>query len=112
MNATQLPVSVVTANCPRCRFPATLSVFESGACGDFATYLGIKSGALYRLDLGKLRYLSMDLHALLAPAQSQEGGATSLVKVPHEIICTVCGQQFGGCSMHIDREETVAAFEL
>ena len=112
MNETQLPVSVVTANCPRCRFPSTFRVFDSGPGGDFATYLGIRSGTLYRLDLGKLHYLHMDPPALLAAAQSREGGAANLVEVPDEITCAVCGQQLGNCSMHIDREETIAAFEL
>jgi hypothetical protein len=74
--------------------------------------LGIKSGALYRLDLAKVHYLRMDLQALLAPAQSQEGGAASLVEVPNDITCTACGQQLGSCSMHINREETVTAFVL
>jgi hypothetical protein len=74
--------------------------------------LGIKSGALYRVDLTKVHYLRKDLQALLAPAQSQEGAATSLVKVPNDITCAGCGHQLGGCSMHVDREETVAAFEL
>lgn len=49
-------------------------MFESGPGGDFSTYVGKRTGSLYRLDLGKVHYLNIPLEELLAPALRQEGG--------------------------------------
>jgi len=84
-------------------------MFESGAGGDFATYVGARTGASYRLDLGKLHYQEALLTELLAPALQREG---SLTKLPDEVRCKLCGNVFSAVSIPLDGEEEVDAYEL
>ncbi len=84
-------------------------MFESGPGGDFATYIGKRTGAVYRLDRGKVHYQRIPLEALLSPALQQEG---SLAPVPQEIRCKLCGNIFSAAPVPIDGEETVEAYEL
>lgn len=84
-------------------------MFETGAGGDFATYVGARTGAPYRLDLGKLHYQGASLAELLAPALQHEG---SLTKLPDEVRCKLCGNVFSAVSIPVDGEEVVDAYEL
>ena len=84
-------------------------MFESGAGGDFATYVGAKTGVFYLLDLGKVHYQGASLTELLAPALQREG---SLTKLPDEVRCKLCGNVFSAVSIPVDAEEVVDAYEL
>jgi hypothetical protein len=84
-------------------------MFESGGSGDFATYVGERTGAAYGLDLGKVYYQGASLTELLAPALEREG---SLTKLPDEVRCKLCGNTFCAISIPVDAEEVVDAFEL
>jgi len=84
-------------------------MFESGPGGDFSTYVGKRTGAVYRLDLGKVHYQHIPLADLLSPAMQQEG---SLVALPQEIRCKLCGHVFSATSIPVDAEEIVEAYEL
>ena len=89
--------------------PIEFKIFESGCGGDFSTYLGNRTGAIYRVDLGQVHYQGRTLDELLLPALQQEQGLT---RVPEEIRCKFCGSQLGKVSIMIDREETTDAYEL
>ncbi len=84
-------------------------MFESGAGGDFATFVGAASGNLYRLDLGKVHYQRIPESVLLAEAEAKEG---KLTRVPEEIRCKICGTLFSARSIGGDGEELVEAYEL
>ena len=84
-------------------------MFESGAGGDFATYVGAATGAVYRLDLAKVHYQKLSMTSLLAEAEKKEG---RLSPVPDEIRCKVCGTVFAARSIPIDGEEVIEAYEL
>ena len=84
-------------------------MFESGPGGDFLTYVGNRTGAVYRLDLRKVHYQRIPLAELLSPAMQREG---SLAALPQEIRCKLCGHVFGATSIPIDAEEIVEAYEL
>jgi len=81
-------------------------MFESGLGGEFATYVGQRSGAFYRLDLGKIHYHNLLLSDLLAEAIVQEG---KLIDVPGGLRCKLCGAAL--CqSILCDGEELVDAY--
>ena len=84
-------------------------MFESGAGGDFATYIGARTEAAYRLDLGNIHYQGKSEAELLAPALEREG---SLTKLPDEVRCKLCGTVFCAVSIPVDSEEVVEAYEL
>jgi hypothetical protein len=108
MKATRLPISICHANCPKCNLPTEFKMFESGAGGDFETYVGEKSASIYRVNLGQIGYLNKKINELLKPALEREG---SLRKVPDQLRCKVCGSIFFGRAM-IDGDEIIEAFEL
>ncbi|MGA2788355.1 MAG: hypothetical protein ABSF60_12585 [Verrucomicrobiota bacterium] len=90
--------------------PTEFKMFESGGPGgDFSTYVGMRTGAFYRLDLGKIHYQGKQLAELLSAALQREG---NLVKVPDEIRCKLCGNVFNAVSIPSDGEENVDAYEL
>ena len=84
-------------------------MFESGAGGDFSTFVGAASGTIYRLDLGKVHYQSIPESSLLAEAEKKEG---KLIRVPEEIRCKICGTAFSARSIPSDGEELTEAYEL
>ena len=84
-------------------------MFESGMGGDFETYIGAKSGTIYRLDLGKIHYQGMHRTDLLAPAITNE---RRLICSPGEMRCKICGNIFTPTTIAVDGEETVDAWEL
>lgn len=84
-------------------------MFESGPGGDFSTFVGSATGSLYRLDLGKVYYQKIPELSLLAEAEKKEG---KLTRVPEEIRCKICGTVFSACSISIDGEEMIEAYEL
>ena len=109
MRMSRLIISLCHANCPKCGLPTEFGMFESGAGGDFATYVGGRTGTAYRLDLGKVHYQGASLTELLAPALEREG---SLTKLPDEVRCKLCGNTFCAASIPVDAEELVDAYEL
>jgi hypothetical protein len=85
-------------------------MFESGMGGDFATFVGGKTEALYRLDLGKIYYQHLSEADLLSPAREKEG---TLKRIPEELRCKLCGTQFSAKgNVGYDGEDNVEAFEL
>ena len=112
MTPTQLPVLLCHATCTRCGHPTEFPVFESGAGGNFATFLGEKTGSLYRVSLGEVQYAGKSMETLLAPAIEREGNSTSLRQLPENVLCKVCGNVFSAQSMPIDSETLAAGYEL
>ena len=105
MKASRLPISLCHASCPKCGLPTEFKMFESGAGGDFATFVGAATGAIYRLDLGRVHYQKISEASLLADAQKKEGclrrsgvrfAAPSFQRVPFQS----------------DGEEVIEAYEL
>jgi hypothetical protein len=109
MKLSRLPISFCHANCSKCGLPSEFKMFESGPGGDFSTYIGARTGAIYRLDLGKVHYLGMSVTELLSPAIQTEG---KLYQMPEEIRCKICGTVFSAVYIPIDSEEIVDAYEL
>jgi hypothetical protein len=109
MKAARLPISLCHANCPKCGLPTEFKLFESGAGGDFSTFVGASTGMLYRLDLGKVHYQNIPLASLLAEAEDREG---KLQQIPEELKCKICGTQFSPGYIPIDGEEITDAYEL
>jgi len=109
MKPARLPISLCHANCPKCRMPTEFRMFESGPGGDFATYLGVATGSIYRLDYAKVQYEGIPADRLLASIEQKEGKA---MRVPEEIRCKICGHVFAARSVMIDSEEVIDAFEL
>ena len=112
MKQTTLPISRCNANCTKCGMPADFKMFESGAGGDFATYTGLKTYAIYRVDLGKIHYLKKTLSDLLAPAIAHEGSESSLREIPMQVHCHLCDNVFHAQNSTISGEERVDAYEL
>jgi hypothetical protein len=109
MKLNRLPISLCHANCPRCRLPTELKMFESGPGGELETYIGNESGTIYRLDLGKINYLKQSRSDLLAEALEKEGQLTCM---PNEIQCKICGTIFNAKYISVDGEEIIDAYEL
>jgi hypothetical protein len=84
-------------------------MFESGAGGNFDTYVGESTGSIYRMDLGKIHYQGLSAELLLADAQQKEG---RLARIPDEIRCKICGTEFSAQKIPIHGEEVIDAYEL
>jgi hypothetical protein len=89
--------------------PTEFLMFESGPGGDFSTYIGQRTGSIYRLDLGKIYYLKLKLETLILPAIEGEG---NLIKIPEEIKCKICGTTYKAEQIMVGGEEHIEAFEL
>ena len=109
MKQSRLPISLCHANCPKCSLPSEFKMIESGPGGDFSTYVGARTGAIYRLDLIKMHYSGISLDDLLAPAIQVEG---KVYRVPAEIRCKICGTVFSAVTIPVDGEEIIDAYEL
>jgi hypothetical protein len=108
MRLTKLPILLCWADCPKCGLPTEFKMFESGSGGDFATYMG-DSGAIYRLDLGKVWYQGKALADLLAPAMKKEG---NLKSIPDDVACKLCGTVSSGRTIGSSGEQIIEAYEL
>ncbi len=97
-------VSLCTANCPTCRILTDFLMFESGAGGDFETYVGNATGTLYRLDMTGVMYLGKTVSGLLAPAIEREGGVDNLRKIPEQVRCKSCGSVFAADQCRIETD--------
>ena len=109
MNSSRLLALSCHANCPKCGLPTDFHIFESGPGGDFDTYLGERTGSIYRVDLGKVHYQGAGLSGLLAPALERE---ECLIKVPEELPCSLCHCVLGRVSVLVDGEETIEGYQL
>lgn len=87
-------------------------MFESGTGGDFATYTGLVTYTIYRLDLAKIHYLGLAIDKLLAPAIENECGVENLLCIPEQIKCKICGTVFKAEHCAIDSEEIIDAVVL
>ena len=112
MQSTEIPVLRCHANCTRCGHPTEFPLFESGPGGDFATYLGEKTGSLYCVSLGQIHYAGKSIESLLAPAIEREGSRDALRQLPENVKCKICDNVFSARSMPIDREEIADAYVL
>jgi hypothetical protein len=109
MTLSMLPVSLCHANCPKCGLPTEFKMFESGPGGNFSTFVGVATGAIYRLDLGKVHYQKIPEASLLTEAEKREG---RLNRVPEEIRCKICSTVFSARSIAVAGEEIIEAYEL
>ena len=87
-------------------------MFESGARGDFRTYIGDKTGTLYRVDMYKAHYKNLTLEMMLLPAVNNESGVANLRNIPDQVKCKVCGSIFAATTITIDGEIEVNAIQL
>ena len=110
MISAQVPISLCHANCAGCGLPTEFRFFESGPGGDFATYVGVKTGNLYRLDLAQAHYTGKSVPDVLAPVFRLEGGTQDLLCIPDQLECKICGRALSTSNIAVDGEELVAAF--
>jgi hypothetical protein len=112
MKSSQLLISQCHANCPKCKIETDFQMFESGAGGEFETYIGESTGNIYRLSMHKVHYLKFTMDELLALAVAAEGSALYLRNVPDQVKCKVCKSVFRATSIAISGDTTVNAIEL
>lgn len=112
MKLSRFPISQCHASCERCGLPTEFRIFESGAGGDFGTYVGLTTQNLYRLDLNKAWYTGKTVKEVLLPAIEREGTAEMLIEIPGSVKCKLCGHVFKPTSYGIDGEEIVDAYDL
>jgi hypothetical protein len=84
-------------------------MFESGIGGNFTTYIGAKTGKVYRLDENKIHYMGNKRSDILAEALKLEGALTI---IPQEIYCKICGIVFEASPVSFDSETIIEAYEL
>lgn len=87
-------------------------MFESGPGGDFLTYFGQRTHDVYRVDIGKARYLGKPLDELLSPAIEREGGVENLRHIPKQISCKVCRTVFSAEHCMVDGGEEIDVYLL
>ena len=87
-------------------------MFESGAGGEFDTYIGDTTNTIYRLDLSKVRYSEISVDTLLAPVISLENGQNNLRAIPKNVICKACKSIFEATDIEFDKEVIVDAVQL
>ncbi len=107
-----LLISNCHANCPKCKLPTEFQMFESGMGGDFQTYMGEKTGDLYRINLELNTYLNIPLENLISPIIEREGDKHLIRKIPDNLKCKLCGMEFVGNPAFIDGEEQKSIFEV
>ena len=112
MRLLTLPVSLCHASCTKCGLPVEFQLFESGAGGDFGTYIGRMTQSTYRLDMGQVRYLGKSENELLAPAAERELGIENLLRVPDQLSCKFCGTLLATQSCSVDGEAKIDAYAL
>ena len=105
-------ISQCHAKCPKCNIETDFEMFESGAGGDFETYLGEKTGNIYRLDMHKVHYLNFSAEELLSQAITAEGGEKYLRNIPDQVKCKVCKSLFRAMPIALSGEAKVKAIEL
>jgi len=110
MNSANVPISRCHINCSSCGLPTEFQFFESGPGGDFATFLGVKTGNFYRLDLAHAHYAAQSKSDLLVPAIELEGGLENLLSIPDQLQCKFCGKVLPNSNIAVDGELTVNAF--
>lgn len=91
MKTNMLRISKCHAPCAKCKIENDFLMFESGPGGDFETFIGDKSGNIYRMDMHKVHYLNIESEELLEPAIALEGGNDNLRNIPDAVKCKVCG---------------------
>ena len=84
-------------------------MFESGAGGEFLTYIGETTGTIYRIDMFKIHYLNNKLSDLLNSAIEVEG---KLRSIPQQVECKVCHSIFEADSIHTSGDVVVNAVQL
>lgn len=87
-------------------------MFESGAGGDFKTYIGDFTGTIYRLDMGQVHYLNLSVEKLLKPAIEAEGGEHWLRSIPNQVMCKACKSIFSANTVKLSGETKINAVEL
>jgi hypothetical protein len=84
-------------------------MFESGAGGEFQTYIGETSSTIYRIDMTKIYYLNFKLADLLAPAIEIEN---ELRSIPEQVKCKICNSVFKASAIEYSENVTVNAVQL
>jgi len=91
VEAKSLNISQCSSSCPKCNIQTDFLMFESGAGGDFKTYIGETTGTIYRLDMNKVHYLNFELSVLLSATNKLENEIRS---IPEKVKCKVCHSIF------------------
>lgn len=88
----------------RCGIPTEFQCFESGLGGDFATYLGGKTGTTYRVECmyGSIESAEQKMAEL-------EGGSGNVIRVPASVRCKMCGGPLNVANISIDSETFIDA---
>jgi hypothetical protein len=108
----EIPATRCTAHCPSCGVQTDFLMFESGAGGEFGTYVGDKTGTLYRLDMSSVNYLGKSVEGLLAPAVAAEEGTGNLRSIPEQVECKSCGSIFSADTLTFGDDVAVVAHLL
>jgi hypothetical protein len=90
---TKLLGTTYQTRCSACGALSKYTGFEASFY-DFNTYLGEKTGTLYRLNVDRtdMKYGKITVEEALRPAVEHEGGRSNLRLVPDELRCQKCGQ--------------------
>jgi len=91
VETSSLNISQCSSSCPNCKVQTDFLMFESGAGGDFKTYIGETTGTIYRLDMNKIHYLNFELSDLLSATDKLENEIRS---IPEQVKCKVCNSTF------------------
>ena len=95
MNAIELPATRCWTQCPRCNVGLEFSLFLASFY-DFATFYGVTTGTIYRLDETFVHYGLCTRDAALAPAADNERGVQNVIELPAHIFCPHCKQVVEG----------------
>lgn len=112
MKKAFLPISKCRSTCSNCLVITDFLMFESGAGGDFETFVGAKTGDIYRLDMHKVHYLNIEEEELLKSCGDREGGVENMRRIPEQVMCKVCKSIFHAVPIIVDGESKISAYDL
>jgi hypothetical protein len=95
MNAFELPATRCWTQCPRCHLGLEFSLFLA-SFNSFATFYGVTTGTIYRLDGTSVHYGLCTRDDALAPAADHECGIQNVIELPSQIFCPHCKQVVEG----------------
>lgn len=106
LRSTKLPGTRYQSQCPNCGWFTSFVVFSS-SFSDFSTFVGSRSGTLYRLSLTLQRYTETNAEDLLAQvSREEESVGGQLLELPGSVPCSSCRRVFSG-SVDIQGEEVI-----
>ena len=103
MKSTKLNITQCHSPCPNCKIDTDFQMFESGAGGDFETYVGDTTESIYRMDMHKVHYMNLTIEELLKPAIKAEVETKKLRNIPDQVMCKVCKTIFKASPISVCR---------